>query len=105
MQKFFEKFARLFYYLFFVATVLSGLFILWLLFWPLEGPGTEFYALALFAFLPVLLVSIAVETGILLLLGKLTKPNSSNPIANIVITVIFLIILTIALCYAYVNYL
>lgn len=105
MQNFFKKFARVVYYTFFAVPILSVLFMLWFAFWPSTGPGSEFYSLGLIMFVPIFLVVFAVEGCILLLLRRLTSTRTSSRTTDLAIITIFLVTLTIGLCYGYVNYL
>lgn len=106
MQNFFRIFARVAYYVYSLLLVgLIALFI-WILFMPLKGPGSEFLAMAIWFYFPVMCGILIVALILYYILQKLTKPQGQpHPVANVVITLVFFVLLTLSLCALFVSYL
>lgn len=72
---------------------------------PSNAPGSEWAGLGLIMFTSIFLVTLAVGFIIFILLKKFTDPRRDyNARASIIITIIFLVLLTLGICYAYVRY-
>ncbi|HUP26629.1 MAG TPA: hypothetical protein VM124_03235 [Candidatus Limnocylindrales bacterium] len=109
MQNIFKFLARLFYYVFIVAALISigaGIWFMVLLALPTNAPGSEFSGLFLGTiFLPFTLVTFGVEFIIFKVLKKFTDPKQSqNTVATSLIAIMFLIILAFSCSVAYVYF-